>query len=405
MAQFYLFNPTHKLRLLSKFLYCRSKRLLRNGNAPIPLSTIQTRDNVEYSRTHTALTGGCQVHDKRFARDPDFYLRDEVDGGFLVFLVENTLFKVHRCLLLREPSAFTDMFAFPNLCTEEGRVDAFPVELSDTVEQFRDLLWILYAPPSVFLADRASRPSIPFKRLLNIVELTNKYCFESYASWAVGVLCDVVQDVTGPLRGATPKLLARVLHVAALCDHKILLDVLTRHLISRLLWYDMQPDAILEVAERHRLAKIIGVIFYKQLVNMEQPVLWSDNQISSRLVFPSGIGVERRMQLLAAHNSLAKLWDRLRVTPPSLCHDRCTGLEGCREAWTQLWIDATGASSISRHGSADVLGRLKAIMMSLRRVLSGTTSMSVPCTLAALESISQARDDIIDGLIDHFVDL
>lgn len=38
------------------------------------------------------------------------------------------------------------MFTLPNLCVEEGKTDAFPIVLSDTVEQFRDLLWILYAP-------------------------------------------------------------------------------------------------------------------------------------------------------------------------------------------------------------------------------------------------------------------
>lgn len=233
--------------------------------------------------------------------------------------------------------------------------------------------------------------------------MTNKYCFESYATWAVGTLCRLVQDASGPLRNASPELLARVLHIAALCGNKTLLDTLTRQLISRLLWYDLQPDAILEVAERHRLAKIIGVIFYKRLISMEQ--VSCDGRLSSRLIFPPRTDIETRMQLLAAQDSLAKLWDRLRVTPPIFYHDGCADPEECREAWVQLWLNAAGSNSLLRHGSADVLGRLKAIMISLRKMLSVTTPMSVPCTLEALESISQARDDIIDGLIDHFVDL
>lgn len=248
------------------------------------------------------------------------------------------------------------------------------------------------------------RLRIPFERLLNIVEMTNKYRFGSYRIWAIETLCLVLQNPAGPLRQAAPELLARVLHVVARCEHRTLLDLLTRHLISRLLWYNIRSDAILEIAERHRLAKVIGVIFYKQLVALEQ--VSYDGRIPNPLLFPPGIHVERRMQLVAAQHSLTKLWHRLRVTPPLFHHDDgCVDSEECRRVWVQLWMNGTHADALSRlHGSADVLGRLKMVMINLRKTLSGTASMSVPCTLSALESISQARDDIVDGLIDHFVD-
>ncbi len=250
--------------------------------------------------------------------------------------------------------------------------------------------------------NQAARPHLPFERLLNAVEMTNKYRFESCRIWAIETLCNVVQNTAGPLRNASPELLARVLHVAVLCDHKVLLDLVTRRLISRLLWYNTRSDAVLEVAERHRLAKVIGVIFYKQLVSLEQ--VSYDGRIPNPLMFPPGINVERRMQLVAAQHSLTKLWNRLRITPPSFHHDGCADPDECREMWVQLWMNSTHADILSRHGSADVLGRLKMVMINLRKTLPGIASMSVPCMLSALESISQARDDIIDELIDHFVD-
>lgn len=89
MAQFYLFNPTRKFGLFSRFLFRRSKRLLRSADTSVPLTIAQRRDNVNLSRTLAAAV----TLDGSLSHDPDFYLRDP-DGGFLVFLVENTLFKV-----------------------------------------------------------------------------------------------------------------------------------------------------------------------------------------------------------------------------------------------------------------------------------------------------------------------
>lgn len=159
MAQFYLFSSTQKLSLLSKYLFRRSKRLLRSSATPIPLQ--KTENNIPC--TLAAAAGNCNALNGRPIQDPNFYLRDS-ESAFLVFLVEKTLFKVngpthyleechrsltdlqvHRSLLLRERSAFTDMISLPNLYLEEGTNDTSPIVLSDTVEQFRDLLWILYA--------------------------------------------------------------------------------------------------------------------------------------------------------------------------------------------------------------------------------------------------------------------
>lgn len=88
------------------------------------------------------------------------YCKPDSEGGLCTFRVENTLFRVnyliftislswtnnirqvHKCYLLREPSAFGDMFALPLVGELPG---ASPIPLYDTVDEFRDLLWALYA--------------------------------------------------------------------------------------------------------------------------------------------------------------------------------------------------------------------------------------------------------------------
>ena len=54
--------------------------------------------------------------------------------------------KVHKCYLLREPCVFGDMFSLPFVKgSNEGLPEEPAIPLSDTAEQFRDLLWALYA--------------------------------------------------------------------------------------------------------------------------------------------------------------------------------------------------------------------------------------------------------------------
>lgn len=94
-------------------------------------------------------------------RDKDYYLSD----GSCIILVENTLFnvssfsdhlsvaqshavsQVHRTTLSKDSSSFSSMFSLPRGDkTVEGLSDDNPVILvGDTVSQFRNFLWALYA--------------------------------------------------------------------------------------------------------------------------------------------------------------------------------------------------------------------------------------------------------------------
>lgn len=239
-------------------------------------------------------------------------------------------------------------------------------------------------------------------RLLNVAELTNKYCFSSFESWVIERIYVLAQEPTGPLRSASPEVCARMLNVAILCNHQKLQDLVTQHLISRILWYNTFPDSVIEIAEAHGLRVLQGVGYYRQLISMETPTTDDRNIVQPR--FPSTVNTEKRMRFLSAHHSLLNLWDQLRATPPDIRADGCPSHGECIATWDHMWYEAGAVDESLRCGSADVLGRLKSVMIGLRKSMADTPCMTLQCKMAALEAITEARDVIIDGLMDHFME-
>lgn len=391
-------NPLHKLGFLGR-LFFRGGRLLKPADAGKGACTARSQIPTTAPSFYDNEIGIRANFAGEVFRDPDYY-KDDSEGGFCVFRVQNTLFKVHRCFLLREPSAFVDMFSMPQLDEAvEGRSDNSSIVLTDTVEQFRDFLWVLYALPSELInVEAPTAPSLG--RLINIATVANKYCFASYESWALDRIFTLAQDPVGFLRNDSPEICSMVLNLAVICDHQGLVDLVTQRLIARILWSSIDHDSILDVARTHGLRKLEGVVYYKQLINIEQAS--SDGRMTSQPVFSTSMNVEKRMGFLAAHHSLVNLWEHLRTTPPLFHAGGCPSHSSCITAWGQAWIKAGGASQTMRCGSADVLGRLKSMMVILRKNLTETQAMSIPCTLAALEAITMTRDDIVSDLMDHF---
>lgn len=243
---------------------------------------------------------------------------------------------------------------------------------------------------------------LTIERLLNIAELANKYCLVSYESWALQCILSLAQDPMGFLRSAASEICARALNIAALTNHHELLNMVTQRLIARILWTDVKRGPILDVAESRGLRRLQGVAYYKELVALEQ-LSGSGSDDKTQALFPTSISIEKRMRFLAAHYSLVNLWECVRMTPPTFIDHGCTSHADCLTCWTEMWLGAGSASQTLLHGSADVLGRLKTMMILLRKSMRTSTSpITLDCALAALQSITATRDDIVFGLIDHF---
>jgi hypothetical protein len=224
--------------------------------------------------------------------------------------------------------------------------------------------------------------------------LTNKYCFISLEGWVLERIYLLLQD---PNR-LTPAVCARTLKAAILCNHKQLLDLVTRHLICQILWYNTFPVAIIEIADTYGLRALQGAGYFRQLINMES---LNDSLDTIKLCVPLTMSPGQRLRFLSAHHSLLNLWDHLRTYPPLLPPFGCLSHAECSMHWEQLWLDAVMANESLYYGSADVLGRLKAVMLSLRKSMCDAPGLTLQCRMTALEAVSALRDEIIGGLMDH----
>jgi hypothetical protein len=204
------------------------------------------------------------------------------------------------------------------------------------------------------------------------------------------------------LRQASPEICARALQVASLCNHRPLMDIIVQRLVARMLWSDMNRQPILHIASRLGILILQGVAHYRDLVDLER----AHQGQGGGLTFLSSVPhEEQRLRLFSAYQSLVSLWDRIRLTPPTFSIDdhSCSDHSECIASWTKLWSSAATSEQTAKHGVVDVLGRLKSMMIQLKKgMMESRTGMSLSCTLSALESITTARDDIVNGLVDHF---
>ncbi|KAF7314828.1 hypothetical protein MKEN_00957200 [Mycena kentingensis (nom. inval.)] len=92
------------------------------------------------------------------------------DDGDCIFLADNTIFRLHRAFLSRDPSSvFRNMFRDATGDTSE------PIPLSDTAEDIRALCWLLYLPPGELYALAKTPGTVDVRKLLRILDMTHKY--------------------------------------------------------------------------------------------------------------------------------------------------------------------------------------------------------------------------------------
>jgi hypothetical protein len=201
-----------------------------------------------------------------------------------------------------------------------------------------------------------------------------------------------------------------VLNVAVLSDHKKLRKVVEKRLISRILWADLDSLApILEVAEHHGLRRMKGVAYYRELISLDDRGSSEDSQqtpLSRPRNSPDLSSMSdpaQRKAMRSAHLALSTVCQNLPRNIPKFDGRSCPLHDQCLKEWSKAWRDAAlEVEEEYRSSTADVLGRLRATMVLLRKTLPELNGMSVSCTLAALEAIDAMRDGMVDGLVDYF---
>ncbi|GJJ08408.1 hypothetical protein Clacol_002624 [Clathrus columnatus] len=114
------------------------------------------------------------------------------DNDQVIFLVEDTLFNVHRSLLMRHSTVFKDMFEMPSGPVSgesvEGSNDENPVRLENVrAVDFERLLSILY--PSVIGKYSATLPE-----WISILQLATRWLFDDIRTLAITELTDLKID-------------------------------------------------------------------------------------------------------------------------------------------------------------------------------------------------------------------
>lgn len=356
-------------------------------------------------------------------RDGAYYISD----GNTVLLVENTLFKVHRSTLTKDKSAFETMF---QLSTEtdssrsdssmaappEGESDDNPIRLQgDTADEFRALLWALYALPHELM--QAATPEANCSQLVNLARITHKYQFRSIETWSMNALHAYYSKlgafdtpVTSPPalphpNQSTPEptypTLLQITELAALCERSDLLALAIARW-KRQIGEGRDLALAIDIGERYNLRSILGLSYHAMM--LKGKAAWEAESSLSR---------QQRIRLLCGYYSLCKLCDGLPNQPPALTHSqRCTSQQRCNKAWGNLWkaVLETSSQIIPTLQREDVLGRI----MLAESMVKALTEKEIPsqgfldgmphCKESAMFATSLRVREIRESLADYFFD-
>ncbi|KIK97067.1 hypothetical protein PAXRUDRAFT_825309 [Paxillus rubicundulus Ve08.2h10] len=345
------------------------------------------------------------------SRDRIYYHFD----GNTVLLVENTLFKVHRSALTKEKSIFESMFSLDSdlrssSCSSssvtvgpEGESDDNPIRLQgDTADEFRSLLWALYALPHELEAAMTAK-AIGLK-LHNLARITHKYEFRATENWALDKLKAIytrpmhshADDAEGPS-------LVELTELASLCEQRDLLDAATARWKRRIA---AKKDIALAIgmAERLNLRALLGLAYHAMLLQGRD--VWDADDLLTRA---------QRIRLLSGHYALGRLCERLPNEPPALQHNqRCTGgvQARCNQAWAGLWRSTL---DMGKQGPplqyADVIAKL----VVAETILKALVECEIPtqgllegmpwCKENALAATAGKLKEIQESLADYFTDV
>ncbi|KAI0802026.1 hypothetical protein BC629DRAFT_1284711 [Irpex lacteus] len=379
------------------------------------------------------------------SRDPTYYISD----GNSVFLVENTLFKVHRSTLMKDKSAFETMFQLSSETdssrsdssvtqSTEGDADENPIRLQgDTADEFRALLWSLYALPHELLTAVAPDDIVGFTQMYNLARITNKYQFRSLESWALTSIHNYLSrpgafdkiltshptpqtppsqppipiSLTHPstVSSHPPPSLVQLTELSALCERLELLELTIlrwRHLIGEGNSVDLA--LAIDVGERYNLRPIVGLAYHSMLLKGKPH--WD----SLALEFPTLLTRERRVRLVCGYCSLCKLWESLPGNPPPLAHSaKCTSQARCNKGFAALWrvaLESWTSQPWLTFQREDVLGKVMWTESQMAAFVEGKLNPRgvlddvYQCKESALAMMSMRFKEIKDNLADHFSD-
>ncbi|KAF7326615.1 hypothetical protein MVEN_02598200 [Mycena venus] len=368
----------------------------------------ETRDDTpprprKRQRTDSAIdTGGysdidCLASAGPVEDDPEFF-RHEAAADCVVRVV-NTRFKVKGSLLSDASPVLQDILA--RHLVETHRVGA-PLVLIADADEFRALLWALYASPQ----ERAAQPRghDDLDRLLLIASISRQYRCATLESWAKDAILRTVSVDEAFISSSSSAMFKRIIDCAIRTRNDALLETTITQWAARIRRGDAPCVPAILVADAHELPRLRGIAYYYHIQGMIAQQTTVTERGATQFQTDPKLSNAQVMRLLSGHWSLVSLWERLRRNPPKFeCADGCTtGNRRCAAVFGERWSFAAASKKINAMSSADVLALLAVMRDQLAADHEMTKCIPPQCKLAALEAVKKQANTYEDGLADHF---
>ncbi|TFK52336.1 hypothetical protein OE88DRAFT_1627777 [Heliocybe sulcata] len=396
--------------------------------------TGESSSNVQPPRKRARTDGRAAP---RGVRDEKYYFAD----GSCVLLVEETLFNVHKTMLSRDSSSFAAMFDLPQgEGPMEGTSDESPIVLcGDSVEEFRNFLWAMYALPAELMIVHTAHADL--SKLIDIARVSNKYSFKSLETWALDAIQEYMHRPETPpvplaLRNPLEPLyfapafkpgsgrISSLLRLAHLCNHAKLLGTMVA-LLKRLMVGSL-PYAYLAMclADELNIRELRGTAYLEVMQkteviardHVEIPIITTpddrggeeDEDSPEITLAPDGrlvVSFLQKHRLRCGYHGLSQAWEHMRLHPPQFDHTSSCGAtwhqHGCTQSWMEFWKEKSRSEGVLALRPADVMGRLRAIAKEFDK-WGSATYMHHDCRLSAKRLIQEKLKQVEEALPDYF---
>ncbi|KAJ7464555.1 hypothetical protein FB451DRAFT_441263 [Mycena latifolia] len=293
-------------------------------------------------------------------QDAQFY----IESGDCIIRVEDTLFKIHRFVFVRDSPVFAGLFALPQGGLEvEGLQDTLPICLGgDSAADFRSFLKYVYAP-----ALETQANLIPVAELQSVVAvacLAHKYEMASWQEWAFLVIDKFLTQDSGAL--STPDYLA-VYNVCHILGADVVCKRTTSLWLKSIRLTDLAIGDALDAAETHNDRRFLAALYELQLSRL--PTTPNTMLFQPAALPMPGIAPVHVQRILAGYWSLSLSWSRLRQTlfvvpsrfqcPPERHMVKC--VPEFRSQW-----DSGITLAEERHSIDDIRGRIREMRQHLQ---------------------------------------
>ncbi|KAF8204625.1 hypothetical protein BJ912DRAFT_2907 [Pholiota molesta] len=345
-------------------------------------------------------------------------MRLTIERRGIVSFSGSVLFKIHRLLLERETSAFSNMFNLPQGNTgSQVNSDENPLVLHDDVNDFRALCWILYALPTEY-SQQHSIDTANIQKLVSLFLISHKYHFEAHETFARDLLAKHCSTFIARHPFNPRFLIPRQRHYFNRCPESRL-EAILRIVILTEQTFELPPSLIqkiwknrlkeanasisyaLGVGEALGLREFVGELYYIELTRMKPMPL----EGSPAYVYPVISALEPHQKLALYQGSLSLRWywsNTLQMSRSQLeqfkCDDDSDGeWHHCLSVWREGWkeVDYNGWDSRP-------FDPLKEMSKVVSRIMErGHEEGSwAPC---ALPLIAHMQECLEENIADHFL--